>query len=163
MKKRAGKNKLNWKFLILSFLIAYGVAFAGSFFTQQGVRSFWYLTIRPSITPPNWVFAVVWNILFFLIAIALYLSLNYEKNKTIRAKTEIVFSLNLLFNFLWSIFYFALRKPLLAFFDLILLWLSIFALMYFSYKINKKIIWLLLPYLLWITFAGVLNYLSAFR
>jgi tryptophan-rich sensory protein len=168
MKKGVGKGlkKISWKFLILSFVVVYAVAFAGGVFTSKGVNSFWYLTVKPSITPPNWVFPVVWNILFFLIAVSLYLVLVHKENKkgkSARLKAEIAFSINLVLNFLWSFLYFYLRNPTLAFFDLILMWLSIAAMIYFSYKISKKTAWLLVPYLLWVAFAGVLNYLSAFK
>ena len=65
MKKRA-KKKINLKILLLSFVMVYAVAFIGSLFTSQGVNTDWYESIKPSMTPPNWVFPIVWNILFFL-------------------------------------------------------------------------------------------------
>ena len=129
---------------------------------MNSVNSSWYESIRPSITPPNWVFPVVWNILFFLIAISLYLSLITVKDKTLKLKLKIVFGINLFLNVLWSFFYFYLKKPDFAFFELIFLWLSIISMIYITWKINKKSAWLLVPYLLWVSFAGILNYLSAF-
>lgn len=164
MKKGVRKKvKINWKFLIISFAAVYLVALLGSMFTSAGTKSFWYLTVKPSITPPGWVFLVVWNILFFLMAISLYFVLAYRKNKKLRLKAQIAFSANLLLNFSWSFLYFGLRKPAFAFIELIALWISIVAMIYFSYRISRKSAWLLVPYLLWVTFAGVLNYLSAFK
>ena len=66
------KTKINWKVLIISLISVYAVAFIGSIFTTSAVKSAWYQSIKPAITPPNWVFPVVWNILFFLIALSLY-------------------------------------------------------------------------------------------
>ncbi len=157
------KKRINWNILILSFVLVYVVALAGGIFASKGINTFWYQTIKPPITPPNWVFPVVWNILFFLIAISLYFSLTTVKDKKSELKIEFVFAINFFFNFLWSLFYFYLRNPFIAFFDLIFLWLSIIAMIYFTYKINKKSAWLLIPYLLWVSFAEVLNYLSVFR
>jgi tryptophan-rich sensory protein len=154
------KRKRNLLIFILSFVYVYLVAFIGNFFTSKGVRSFWYLTIRPSITPPDWVFLVVWNILFFLIALSLFFLIKNSKDKEQELKVEILFSINFILNIFWTFFYFTLRKPTFAFIDLILLWFSILSLIYISKKIDKKIIWMLIPYLLWVSFAGILNFLS---
>lgn len=154
--------KINWKLLILSFIIVYAAAFIGGLFTSQGTNSSWYQSIKPSLTPPNWVFPIVWNILFFLIALSLYFSLINSKNKSLKLKVGIVFAINLILNILWSVFYFSLKKPLFAFFDLILLWFSIILMILITYRVDKKSSLLLLPYLLWVSFAGILNYLSAF-
>ncbi|MEK6827178.1 MAG: TspO/MBR family protein [Nanoarchaeota archaeon] len=164
--KKGLKNifkKINWINLIVSFFVVFATAFLGSLFTSKGVQSFWYWTVRPSITPPNWVFPIAWGILFFFIFISLYLCLNSAKNKKMSSNIELVFGINLILNFLWGFFFFGLRNPAFAFADLILLWLSIFAMIFVTKKINRKASWLLIPYLLWVSFAGVLNYLSLFR
>jgi len=159
MKKR---TKINWKILLLSFLFVYSAAFIGSLLTFSAVNSSWYETIKPSITPPNWVFPLVWNILFFLISLSLYLSIISVRKNSLKLKIKLSFGINLFLNVLWSLFYFALRKPAFAFIDLILLWISILPMIYFTCKTNRKSAWLLIPYLLWISFAGFLNYLSVF-
>ena len=146
--------KINYKKLIISFVIVYGIAFLGSLFTDT---SGWYESVKPSITPPNIVFPIVWNILFFLIAISLYLILMSRKERLIW-----LIEANLLFNIFWSILFFGLKLPVLAFVDLILLLLSIILIILFSWKIDKRVSYLMLPYFLWIIFAGILNYLIAF-
>ena len=153
-------KKINWKILVCSAIAVYATAFFGSLFTSAGVKSFWFSTIRPSITPPNWVFPLVWNILFFMIFLSLYLSLTSAKNKKVKCKLEIVFGINLILNFLWSFFYFWFRNPLLAFFDLVALESSILILIYLISKISRKASLLLIPYFIWVAFAGLLNYLS---
>lgn len=155
------KKRINWKILIVSLVIVYLVAFIGSLFTSPVTDSAWYESIKPSITPPNWVFPVVWNILFFLIAISLYISW-INSNKKQKNLVVWVFGINFVLNILWSGLYFGLKNPLFAFYELILLWVSIIIMILVTCRINKTSSYLLIPYFLWVSFAGVLNYLSAF-
>jgi len=152
-------KKRNWKVLILSLVVVYLIAFIGSLFTSQNTSSDWYESIRPSITPPNWVFPVVWNVLFFLIAIALYFSW-IGSDKKQKKNIMFVYGINFFLNIFWSFLYFSLKNPRIAFFELIVLWLSIVSMIVVSYKIDKKAGYLLIPYLLWVSFAGILNWLS---
>ncbi|MFA5174500.1 MAG: TspO/MBR family protein [Candidatus Pacearchaeota archaeon] len=156
------KHKTNWKAFAVSLLVVYLIAFIGSIFTSSETDGDWYQSIRPSITPPNWVFPVVWNILFFLIAISLYFAWITAKDYKTKNRIIIVFGFNFILNVLWSVLYFGLRNPLFAFYEIIFLWLSIILMIYTTYKINRKSAYLLIPYLLWVSFAIILNYLSAF-
>jgi tryptophan-rich sensory protein len=158
MKKRM--KGINWKVLIVSLIIVYLVAFVGSLFTSPVTDSEWYDSIKPSITPPGWVFPIVWNILFFLIALSLYFSWINSDGKETRKKIILVFGINFILNIFWSVLYFGLKNPFYAFIEIFLLWISIVSMIYVSYKIDKKAGWLLVPYLLWVSFAIVLNYLS---
>lgn len=155
------KKRRNIKVLVICLILVYAVAFLGSLFTSPntGPDSEYYNSIRPSITPPNWVFPVVWNILFFLIALSLYLSW-INSNKKQKKSLAWVFGINLALNFLWSVIYFGLKNPAFAFVELIALWASIISMIYITKKINKTSAYLLVPYFLWVSFAGVLNYLS---
>ena len=155
------KSKTNWKVLILCLVIVYLVALIGSIFTSPNTNTDWYNSIRPSITPPNWVFPIVWNILFFLIACSLYLAWINSKNKD-KSKLVWVFGINFGLNIFWSVLYFGLKNPLLSFFELILLEASIVGMILVTKKISKKASYLLWPYLIWVAFAGILNFLSAF-
>lgn len=161
-KNKKNKFKINYKILISSFLCVILVASIGSIFTFQGIKTGWYDSIKPSITPPSWVFSFVWTILFFLIALSCYFSLNSTKDKIILSKIRILFGFNLFLNLLWSFFYFYLMQPAIAYFDLILLLASIAMLISVIWKFNRKAAWLLVPYFLWVCFAGILNYLTAF-
>ena len=154
------KKKINWKVLIFSLVFVYIFAFLGSIFTKTGP---WYESVKPSITPPSYIFPIVWNILFFLIALSLYFILVARKKENSWNVPVSLFLLNLFLNTSWSFLFFALEKPIFAFYDLILIWVSILSLMIYSWKIGKKASSLLLvPYLLWVSFAGILNYLIAF-
>lgn len=153
--------KINWKILISTLVIVYLVAFLGGLFTSPNTSTEWYESIKPSITPPNWVFPVVWNILFFLIGLSLYFVWTKSKQKD-KIRITCVFGINFILNILWSVIYFGLKNLSLAFFELIILWGSIWMMIFVTYKISKLSAWLLVPYLIWVAFAGLLNFLSAF-
>jgi tryptophan-rich sensory protein len=148
--------KIRWNILIASFVIVFLVASVGSYFTQN-VKTTWYETIKPGITPPNFVFPIVWSILFALIALSLYFSWNKAKDKS---ELALAFGANFFVNITWSVIYFYLKNPLFAFFNIILLIASIGILIYVTRKTDKLSSWLLVPYLLWGLFASILNYLS---
>lgn len=163
MKKSVKKTgRINWKVLIVSVLAVYIIAFAGSLFTSMGVNSEWYDSVKPSITPPDWIFPVVWNILYLCIALSLYFAWTSVKNKNIKRNLALLFGINLLFNASWSYLFFTLQNPVLAFINLLLIWITIIFMMIFTEKINKISFYLLVPYFLWVSFAGVLNWIIAF-
>ena len=153
------KRGINWKVLIVCLLIVYASAFVGSIFTTNVVNSSWYETIKPSITPPNYIFPIAWGILFTLIGISLYFAW-VSANKKEKKLVAIVFAVNLALNILWSIFYFGNKMISIALVDLILMWLTIVWMILVTWKIDKKSAYCLVPYLLWVSFAGRLNYLS---
>ena len=154
--------KINYKVLITSILIVFSIAFIGSLFTSSNTNSAWYLANKPSITPPNFVFPIVWNILYLLIAISLYsawTNIKTKKDKNQKKKIAIVFGINLILNVVWSLLFFTLQLPLFAFIVLIAIWLTIFAMMFVVKKVSKISAWMLVPYAVWVGFAGVLNFL----
>ncbi|MBU3913181.1 MAG: tryptophan-rich sensory protein [Nanoarchaeota archaeon] len=155
--KKGGWN-INWKVLIICILVLAFVGFTGSLFTQKSVSSSWYDSIRPSITPPNWVFPVVWNILFLLIAFSLYFAWINARKK--RKLTAVVYGVNFNLNMLWSMLFFLFRNPSSAFYQIIVLWLSIVLMITYTWKIDRRASYLLVPYLLWVSFASVLNFLA---
>jgi tryptophan-rich sensory protein len=129
---------------------------------MENVSSSWYLEIKPTITPPNWVFPIVWNILFFLISISLYLLITNAKTKYDKRIILITFGINLFLNAFWSYLYFGIRNPPAALIELIPLIISSFAMVTVAWKVNKTAAWLLVPYSLWLGFAMILNYLTVF-
>lgn len=161
-KKREMKKRINWKILILSLLLVYFAAFIGSLFSFSAVNSSWYQSVKPVITPPNWVFPIVWTALFFLIALSAYFSWMAAKNEKVKKKIIILFGVNLILNSIWSCLFFGLQAPLIAFIDIILLLGSIIWLFVFTETISKKALWLLAPYFFWVCFATVLNAIIAF-
>ncbi|MEX0920886.1 MAG: TspO/MBR family protein [Candidatus Pacearchaeota archaeon] len=155
-------KKLKWKVLVISILVVYILAFVGSLFTSPGVDSEWYESIKPEITPPSWVFPVAWNIIYLFIALSFYFAWTSAKNSDLRRNLYILFGANLFFNVIWSYLFFSLQNPALAFIDLLLIWITIIFMMTFTRKVNMRSFYLLIPYFLWVSFAGVLNGLVVF-
>ena len=156
------RKSINWLTLVICLVIIFSIAIGGSLFTSKETNGSWYDSVKPSITPPNWVFPIVWTILFFLISISLYLAwMNASKKE--KLEIVLVFEINLVLNLLWSIFYFGMKNPLYAFFIIILLFISIISMIVITYRINKKSAYLVLPYLLWVCFAMLLNYLTILK
>lgn len=153
-------QKKNVMLLVICLLISYGVAGIGSLFTVSGVQSAWYQSVKPSITPPDYVFGIVWNVLFLLIALSLFFAWNSAKTREDRKRVICVYAINFVANIFWSILYFGLHQPLWAFIDLLVLGISIVSMMLATWDEDQRVTWLLVPYLLWICFAGVLNWMS---
>lgn len=150
------KNKI-LKFLF-AVLLCEGAGIIGAFFTTPAIGS-WYATLaKPSFNPPNWIFAPVWTLLFFLMGVALYLVFQ-EKSKGKNIQTALlVFFQQLALNVLWSALFFGMQNPKLAFAEIIVLWFAILMVIFYLAKISKTAAWLLVPYILWVSFAGYLNY-----
>ncbi len=150
-------EKRNWKVLVISLLVVYAAAFIGSIFTTGNTNSTWYTENKPSFTPSNFIFPIVWNILFLLIALSLYLAwINAEKKE--KKKIAWIFAINLVLNALWSFLFFTMKNPFLAFIDLLLIFATIILMIWITGRISRKASWLLVPYLIWVAFAGILNF-----
>jgi len=144
--------------LFVSILICQLVGLAGSTVTVPAISS-WYLTLKKApFNPPNWVFAPAWTLLFLLMGIALFLIWNKGLKKKNVAVALAYFAVQLSLNFLWSFFFFGLHSPFFAFIDIVLLWIFIFLTIQKFAKISKTASYLLVPYLLWVSFASVLNF-----
>lgn len=157
-RKKKTKFKINYKILIIAVISVFLTAFIGSQFTSPNTNTQWYEQIKPSITPPNYIFPIVWTILFILIAIAFYLTL--IKTKRHRDHVYTIFYINFVLNIIWTIIYFSFKDPIFAFLEIIVLWVSILVLIKTANKVSKLASYLLIPYLIWVTFAALLNFLS---
>ncbi len=144
--------------LIVSILICQGAGLVGSVFTSPAIPT-WYATLqKPSFDPPNWVFAPAWILLFLLMGISLYLIWSKRlEDKEVKIAI-VIFSSQLVLNILWSFLFFGFKSPLYAFIEIIILWLAILATIISFYRISRTAAYLLLPYILWVSFASVLNF-----
>jgi translocator protein len=152
------KNKSNMIILIASILIPQAAGAIGSYFTMPSIHV-WYASLtKPSFNPPNWIFGPVWTILYLMMGIAL--SIVWKKGtgrKEVRPAIAF-FAIQLLLNILWSFLFFYMQTPFAAFIEIILLWLSILITLVVFYRISHTAGLLLVPYLLWVSFASVLNF-----
>ena len=143
--------------IIISVLIAEAAGILGSVFTASSVRS-WYLTlVKPSWNPPSWVFGPVWTTLYLLMGIAA--SLVWSRRSLPGAKLALWFyGIQLALNALWSILFFGLKNPLLSFVEIIILIIFIIVTTVLFWKINPWAGVLMIPYIIWVSFASYLNY-----
>jgi tryptophan-rich sensory protein len=149
-------KKSNVTKLIISILIPLALGAIAGRFTAQAVPE-WYASLsRPSFNPPSWIFGPVWTVLYILLGISLYLiwrqNPDKERNNALR-----IFSLQMFLNFIWSFVFFYFNHIGLALIIIIGLWLSIVFMLISFYKLKPLATYINIPYLLWVTFASVLN------
>lgn len=146
---------------ILGGAIAIGICEAvgiiGGLATASSVST-WYSTLqKPSFTPPDWVFAPVWTLLYALMGVAAYLVWRIGWRQR-RVKVAIAaFIVQLALNLLWSILFFALRSPGIAMIDILLLLIAIVVTGVLFYRLRPLAGWLMAPYVLWVAYASMLN------
>lgn len=144
--------------LVVSLVVCFGASAIGSAATISEIGS-WYATLeKPSFNPPNWIFGPVWSLLFLMMAIAAWLV--WRKWGWAGAKVAlIVFLVQLVANVMWSILFFGMHRPDLAFFEICLLWVLIAATIGLFFGKSKPAAALLVPYIAWVSFAAVLNFM----
>lgn len=146
--------KIKWKELIISVAISLGVGLLSSFFTRNSMDVFTNIQ-KPPLTPPAWLFPVVWTILYVLMGISAYII--YISDSKNRKEALKVYAAQLAVNFSWSIIFFNFRLYLVSFAVLVLLWWLIVMMIQKFSSISQLAGKLQLPYLVWVTFAGYLN------
>ena len=149
--------KINFKTLAVCILIPLATGLLSAFFTRGNMMLFDEI-VKPPLVPPAWVFPVVWSILYILMGIASYIVYRSDAPRDEIKKALAVYAAQLAVNFFWSIIFFNLQAFLFAFYWLLLLWVLIIATTILFWRINKTAGILLIPYLVWVTFAGYLTY-----
>ena len=167
--------------LSISIIICEFAGVIGSIFTFPAIGA-WYKNLnKPVFNPPSWIFGPVWTFLFLLMGISFYLVWKEKwvvKNKIGIANKKswnvlstklwegdwqkvniiTIFFVQLVLNICWSIIFFGARSPAVAFFELLALWFAILFTIINFYRVSKTAAYLLMPYILWVSFAGVLNF-----
>lgn len=142
--------------LILSLILPLSIGGFAGMFTSKAIPV-WYATLNsPSFNPPNWLFGPVWTTLYLIMGFSLYLIWKQEKSKE-RNLAILVFFIQLALNFAWSFIFFYFNNIGLAFAEIIILWLSIVVMLFQFYKIKPLAAYINIPYLLWVSFASMLN------
>ncbi|MEI6456661.1 MAG: TspO/MBR family protein [bacterium] len=142
--------------LILSLAIPLAIGAIAGMFTTDAIPG-WYASLnRPAINPPNWVFGPVWTLLYILMGISLFLIWSSSPSRQ-RNLALAIFFIQLLLNFLWSFLFFYFRVIGLALVEIVILWLSIILMICLFRKIKPMAAYLNIPYLLWVSFATILN------
>ncbi len=119
--------------------------------------SSWYSTLnKPSFNPPNYLFGPVWSVLYILMGIGLYLILQTPKS-AMRTKSIVLFAVQLILNLSWSFIFFNAQSPFAALIIIGILWIAILMMMIYFHTLSPIASYLQIPYLLWVSFASVLN------
>jgi tryptophan-rich sensory protein len=125
--------------------------------TARGVREWYPSLVKPAFNPPAWIFGPMWTLLYVMMGVAAFLVWQQGWSvRTVRLALAL-FAWQLILNGLWSILFFGMQSPGLAFVEIILLWLSILATVVVFWRVTGVAGMLLLPYAAWVTFAAVLN------
>lgn len=143
--------------LALFILLCLFVEVIGGWFTQHSVNTWYPDLIKPSWTPPGWIFGPVWTALYLLMAISVWLIWNREQLSGYHFQPYALFFLQLALNLAWSWIFFYLKSPLLALINIILLIGVLAYTIYTFWKISRLAASLLIPYWLWIVFAATIN------
>lgn len=147
-------KQINWWSVGLVILILAIAGLAGSAVTDIGS---WYQNLnKPSFQPPDWSFAPVWTIIYIFFGISMVLV--FHTRDFNKSEIFLLYLLNLVLNIGWSYIFFTLHHPIAAFVELLFLWASIIIIQRSTWPYNRLSSYLLIPYLLWVSFAGVLNY-----
>lgn len=144
--------------LLLSIALCQGAGAVGGWATAESLRNWYPLLRKPWYTPPNWLFPVAWTLLFLSMGIALWLVWRLGSETPGVAPALAVFGIHLVLNMAWSVLFFSLRSPGWALVELVFFWSSIVATIVLFAPLSAGAAWLLVPYLVWVTFAGVLNW-----
>jgi tryptophan-rich sensory protein len=143
--------------LVVSIIACLAASAIGSVFTRGAIPT-WYANLeKPFFTPPNWLFAPAWTLLYILMGIAAFLVWRKGlENRGVRIAL-IVFLIQLALNALWSVVFFGLESPLYGLIVISILWIAILVTIIKFFRISRVASVLMWPYLLWVTFAAVLN------
>ena len=148
--------KINWKKLLICLAIPLAVG-GLSTLLSGGMRDYGAM-VKPPLSPPGWVFPVVWSILYLLMGYASYRILETPASMEESKKALTLYGLQLLANFIWPLLFFGAGAYLAAMVCLLLLWLCVVYLILLALDLDRVSAWLLAPYLLWLTFAAYLNF-----
>lgn len=142
--------------LLACIVLCLAIGGVSGFATIDGLKSWYPNLIKPSFNPPNYLFGPVWSSLYALMGLGLYLILQSEKNEN-RSVALKVFFLQLTLNFSWSFLFFTFHWLGLSFIEIIAIWSCIIWMIVSFWRCNKIAALSQIPYLLWVSFASVLN------
>lgn len=148
--------KINKRLLFTCIAIPIIVGMIAALLTRDSMKVFESL-LQPPLSPPGWLFPVVWTVLYILMGISSYLVLTADADKDEKLKAIRLYGYQLVVNFLWPTLFFNFGWYLFSFFWLLLLWIMVLVMILRFKDINKLAAYMNIPYLIWLTFAGYLN------
>lgn len=149
-------KNIHWTSLLICIAIPMVAGSLSGLATIHAIQD-WYTTLtKPSFNPPNYIFGPVWTLLYFLMGISLYLVVQTPKSD-VRTAGLILFSIQLILNFSWSFAFFYFQSPAIAMVIILGMWISIVLMILNFFKLSSTAAYLQIPYLLWVSFASILN------
>lgn len=148
--------KINVKNLIISIAIPLIVGGVSAFLSRNAMMQFESMN-QPPLSPPGWLFPIVWTILYILMGVSSYLISESGADSASVMAAQQIYYFQLLLNFLWPVFFFNFGWYLFAFFELLVLWIAVFVMIRRFSEISNFAAYLNIPYLIWLTFAAYLN------
>ncbi len=149
-------NKTKFLKLLVSLILPVGLGLLAGLFTAKAIPEWFDTLAKPPFNPPSYLFGPVWTALYILMGISMFLVWNTPKTE-LRQKALTVFGVQLFFNFWWSILFFSFHTIFLSVIDILVMWFLIIYMILLFKKIKPMAAYLQIPYLLWVTFATVLN------
>lgn len=150
-------NKLNWKPYAIGILITEAVGALSGWITREGTEIYNQTAIQPPLSPPSFLFPIVWGILYALLGIGVTRIFLSPKSKE-RSMGLNLYAAQLIVNFFWSLIFFNAHAYGFALLWLLMLWALVLWMILTFRKVDSLAAWLQIPYLLWLTFAAYLNY-----
>jgi translocator protein len=142
--------------LIVCFIIPLVFGGISGLLTADNIPSWYAFLNKPAFNPPDYLFGPVWTGLYLLMGLSLFLIWRSSPGVR-RNQALVIFGAQLVLNFSWTFIFFHFRQPGWAFFEIVLVWIAVLAMILFFYRISKTAALLQIPYILWVSFASVLN------
>lgn len=153
----------NYIKLFFAIALSQSAGLLGTVFTVSSVSTWYPTLVKPAFNPPSWVFGPVWTLLYVLMGVAAFLIWRiYETSsgakKRLARHALVLFVFQLALNAWWSIIFFGQQQLGFALLEIVCLWLAIVATIYYFARVSRTAAWLLVPYLMWVSFASYLTY-----
>lgn len=156
-----GENAMKSNFrpwlLAITVVIPLSIGGISAMLTGDMMKEYFFLN-KPPLSPPSWVFPIVWSILYVMMGVTSYLVINSGADRTLIIRALILYGIQLVLNFFWSILFFRYSLYIWAFIELIAMWGVVIATAVLFFRAARPAGILMIPYVLWLTFAAYLNY-----
>jgi len=144
--------------LLISLIACICAGLIGSIFTRDSIPNWYSLLQKPLFTPPNWLFAPIWFLLYVLMGVSAFLVWRKGSGNHQVRESLFIFLIQLVLNALWSFAFFGLKSPLSGLIVIIPLWTAILLTIVNFFRVSRLAAFLLLPYIVWVSFATALNF-----
>jgi len=144
--------------LVICIAVCIAAGLVGSLFTRDSISNWYAFLQKPSFTPPNWLFAPVWILLYILMGIAVFMVWRKGLNQFQVRESIVIFIIQLVLNAGWSLAFFGLKSPGLGLIVIVPLWTAILLTIINFFRVSRTAAYLLIPYIIWVSYATALTF-----